>query len=183
MSDETLAGFLGLDDPDKTRASARALARSPDIGRARAVPAPLRDAAAEAVIWTAKNLLNTPLSNLCADAWSQARDLDKARNAAEGKTVDFALKEHDISLSRQPSVELIINGAPTGVKLPFDLNIGLTIASAVLKIRDGAIIGCDLGKVKGAGSISCIGVTITKRETSSVRLPGKLTFNPGVALS
>ncbi|WP_395646521.1 hypothetical protein [Terricaulis sp.] len=182
MGDETLAGFLGLDDPDKTKASARALARSPEIGRAREVPAPLRDAAAEAVIWTAKNLLNTPLSNLCADAWSTYREFDKARNAPAGKTVDFTLKEHDISLSRQPSVELIINGVSTGVKLPFDLSIGLNIASAVLKIRDGAIVGCDLGKVKGAGSISCAGVTITKRETSTVRLPGKLAFDPGVML-
>lgn len=182
MSDETLAGFFGLDDEEKARASAKALAKSPEIARARAIPAPFRGAAADAVIWAARNLLNSPIANVFADAWSTAREFDKARSAPSGEVVEMALREHDISLTRQPSIEIMLNGAPTGVKLPFEFKLGVTISSALLKFRDATIIGCDLGKVKGGGSVSFTNITVARRETSTVRLPGKLTFDPGVRL-
>lgn len=182
MSDETLSGFLGLDDPQQAQASARVMGQSPDIARARGIPSAFRKAAGDAAIWTLKNVLDTPLSNVIADAWRTHRDLHGAINAPPGQTSDFTLHEHEIALSRKPSAEIMINGAPTGVTLEFELKLALNIASAVLKIRDGAIIGCELGKTKGAGSVRCGKVTLAKRETSSVRLPATLSFNPGVAL-
>jgi hypothetical protein len=182
MSDETISGFFGLDDEQKTQASARAMSQSPEITRERGIPPGFRKAAADACIWTLKNVLDTPISRLLGDAWSTHRDLKAAINAAPGQTADFTLHDHEIALARKPSAEVVINGAPTGVTLEFELKLALNIASAVLKIRDGAIVGCELGKVNGAGSVKCGKVTLVKRETSGVRLPAALTFNPGVAL-
>lgn len=182
MSDESLSGFLGLDDAQQTQAAARELVKSPEIARASGIPAPFRKAAADAVIWTAKTLFDTPLSNVLTDAWSTYRELKSAINAPPGQVSDFALHDHEIALSRQPSAEIVINGAPTGVVLQFELKIALKLASAVLKLRDGAIIGADLGKLTGSGSVKCGRAVIAKRDTSSVRLPGTLAFNPGVPL-
>lgn len=182
MSDETLSGFFSLDDERGAEARARALSQSPAIARARGIPPAFRKAAADACIWTLKNVLNTPLSRVFADAWSTHRELKSALNAPPGQVSDFALHSHEIALSRTPSTEIVINGAPTGAMLEFEIKLALNIDSAVLKIRDGAIVGCELGKTRGAGSVKCGKVTVAKRETSSVRLPATLMFNPGVAL-
>ncbi len=180
MSDETLTGFFGLDDPQKAQAGAAAMA--PELARARGIPPAFRKAAADAAIVILKDILDTPLSNLLGDAWSTHRAIKSAINAPPGEVADFTLHEHEIALSRKPSAEIVINGAPTGVTLEFELKLALNIASAVLKIRDGAIVGCEVGKTSGAGSVKCGKVTLVKRETSSLRLPAALTFSPGVML-
>lgn len=182
MSDETLSGFFGLDDAQKAEANARAMAQSAEIAKERGIPPGFRKAAADAAIWTLKTVLDTPVSNLLADAWSTHRDLKGAINAPAGQVSDFTLHDHEIALSRKPSAEIVINGAPTGVVLEFELKLAINIDSATLKIRDGAIVGCQIGKIKGAGSVKCGKATLAKRETSSVKLPATLTFNPGVAL-
>jgi len=182
MSDETLSGFFGLDDPKKAEAKARAMSQSPEIAKAQGIPPGFRKAAADASIWTLKNVLDTPLSNLLADAWSTHREIKAAINAPPGEVRDFKLHDHEIALARKPSAEIVINGAPTGVVMEFELKLAINIATAVLKIRDGTIVGCELGKTKGGGSVTCGKVTLAKRETSSVRLAPNLTFNPGIAL-
>ena len=92
------------------------------------------------------------------------------------------MHEHEISLARKPAVELLINGAPTGITLEFEMKMALTVSSAVLKVKNGQIVAANLGKVKGHGVINCIGATLAKRETSSFKMPGKLTFDPGIAV-
>jgi hypothetical protein len=182
MSDQTLSGFFGLDDAQKAQEGAAAMRQAQEIARSRGIPPAFRKAAADAAITILKDIIDTPLSNVLGDAWSTHRELKSAINAPAGQVSDFTLHEHEIALSRKPSAEIVINGAPTGVTLEFEVKLALNIASATLKIRDGAIVGCELGKTKGAGSVKCGKVTIAKRETSSVRLPATLTFSPGVML-
>ena len=183
MSIETLATFLHYDETAHRNDAALRNAR--DIRQAGAIPAALRGPAADAMLQGARALLDSPLADVIGAAWGKLDTLLGFRDTQKyppDKINDFVLHEHEIALKRTPSVELVLNGAPTGVQLQFELKIALTIASAVLKIQNARIVGADLGKVHGGGSFSCVEVTLAERKTSAVRLPGKLTFAPGVAI-
>lgn len=177
---DTLSAFFGLDDPARVRASSRALQNAPEIKRASMLPAALRGPAADAIMLAAKTLLSDPISGVIVGAWSKLRDLDRFRSAPAGELNEMTLHEHEIALARKPSIELVLNGAPTGVQLNFELKVGLTLEGAVLKFRDARIIGADISRLRGGGSFSLGQVTIAERKTESYRLPGKLAFNPGV---
>ena len=177
---ETLESFFNYGA--RASQNAEAMARSPEIRDANAIAAALRKPAGDAVIAAARTLLDDPLYDVIGAAWGKLDDLLRLRDAPAGEINDFVLKDHEIALKRTPSVEIVLSGAPTGVRVPFELKIGLKISSAVLKIRDGRIIGAELGKVHGEGAFSCADVTLAERKTSAVRLPGKLAFTPGVAI-
>ncbi len=180
---ETLATFLRYEDAARRNASSVREMR--DLRNANAIGAALREPAADAILATARLLLDSHLVDVIGAAWGKLDTLLAFRDTTKyppDKISDFVLHEHEIALRRTPSVELVVNGAPTGVHLPFELKIGLTIGSAVLKIQNARIVGAEIGKAHGGGSFSCAEVTLAERKTGAVRLPGKLTFAPGVAI-
>ena len=182
---DTLAGLLGLDNAAGVRDAARAVARNSKIVAARGVPAPLREAAAASLIDTGCALLNSPLAGVLGDAWTRARDLHAFTDPSKyppGQVHEYTLAHHDIDLKRTPAVELTLDGAPTGVKLEFELKLTLAVLSAVLQIRDARIIGARVGDFNGAGKYSCVGVTLAERKTSPFRLPGAVSFGQGLPL-
>lgn len=182
---DTLAGLLGLDSAAAVRDAARAVAKNGKLVAARGVPAPLREAAAASLIETGCTLLNSPLAGVLGDAWTKARDLHAFTDASKyppGQVHEYTLAKHDIDLKRNPAVELTLDGAPTGVKLEFELKLTLALSGAVLAIRDARIVGARVGDFNGAGKYSCAGVTLVERKTSPFRLPGDISFGQGLAL-
>lgn len=178
----TLANFFRLDEPAHARASAKRLENAPELKKAHMLPPALRGPAADAIIWCAKNLLDEPITNTLGGAWGKLRDLDRFRAAPADQVNEWTLHEHEIALSRKPGFDLVLNGVSTGVQLLFELKLGLTVESAVIKIQGGRVIGADLGKVHAGGSFGLGKVTIAERKTESFRLPGKLSFSPGIAI-
>lgn len=184
MSDaRTLNEFFHLDDPTRARAAARALQRSPELREAQVLPAPLRGPAAEAIVFTAKALLTDPVSGIIGSAWGKLRDLHRFVNAPPGEINEFSLHDHEIALSRTPSIDLVLNGAPTGIQLRFELKVGLSISGAALRIQDARIVGASIGKVRGMGAFNLGRASLVERKTEVFRLPANLTFTPGVALT
>lgn len=179
---ETLAGYFRLDDPQQVEVSARALAQSEALQGRSWLPANLREHAAKAIIWALKNLLDDPVSETIAKAWTKARELKKFADAPADQINELTLHEHDIALVRKPSLELVLNGAPTGLKVEFEMKIGLVVEGALIKVQKRRIIGAKLAKVLGSGSVSCGKITIAERKTGAVTLPGDLTLAPGVAI-
>ena len=182
---DTLAALLGLNSAAGIRESAQALVKNGKLAAARGVPAPLREAAAISLVNTGCALLNSPLADLLGEAWTKSRDLHAFRDRTKyppDQVHEYTLAEHDIDLKRKPAVELMLNGAPTGLKLEFELKLTLAVLSAVLQIRDGRIIGARVGDFNGAGKYSCASVTLAERKTSPFRLPGAVSFGQGLAL-
>ncbi len=183
MSDDTtIAGFLCLDEPAQLEASKRALRQSQEISRGGASLRGAQAAATDAILDAAKSMLDSPLVNVLGGAWGKWRDLQRYAMAPADETHEVTLHEHEIALSRKPSVDLLIDGAPTGLQLQFELKLALTISGAILKVQGGHIVSADFGNVRGGGSFSCGKVTLAKRETSPVQIPGNVAFNPGVAI-
>ncbi|MGE0740102.1 MAG: hypothetical protein AB7O98_02075 [Hyphomonadaceae bacterium] len=185
MTDDayTLRAFFGLDDPKREQDAAKALQNSAELRGVRGLPGALRAPAANAIVMTAKALLSDPVSGLICNAWTKAAELQRFIKAPPDQINEFTLHEHEVALSRAPSVDLVVNGAPTGVQLRFELKVALSIASASLRIQNAHIVGATLGKVRGGGSFSLGRATLVERKTELVRLPAELTFNPGARLS
>jgi hypothetical protein len=179
---ETMGAYFRLDDPRQADECAHALAQSDALKSKRALPAALHEPAAKALIWALKNLLNDPVSETLAKAWAKAREIKKFADAPPDQVNETALHEHDIALVRKPAVELVLNGAPTGLQFEFELKMGLVVEGALIKIQGRRIVGARLSAVLGSGSISCGKITIAERKSSSVALPGELSFAPGIAI-
>ena len=183
MSDDTtIAGYLSLDEPAQIDAAKKQLQQSQEMARGKASLRGAQAAAADAMIDAAKTMLDTPLTDVIGGAWGKWRDLQRYAMAPPDETHEVTLHEHEIALSRKPSIDLLLDGAPTGLNLQFELKIALTISGALLKVQGGRIIGADLGTVRGGGSFSCGKVTLAKRETSQVQVPGTIAFNPGISV-
>lgn len=178
----TLANFLRLDEPAQARVSAKRLENAPELKKAHMLPAALRGPAADAIIWCAKNLLDEPITNTIGGGWSKLRELDRYRGAPPDQTNELTLHEHEIALARQPGLDLVLNGVSTGVQLKFELKLGFTIESALIKVKGGRVIGAELGKVHAGGSFSLGKVTIAERKTESFRLPGRIALSPGIVI-
>ncbi len=183
MSDtDTLAAFLQLDTEADAQAAVRKLRESRALKSARDLPAPLRLPAADAIVWAAKALLRDPVSGVIGQAWGKLRDVQRFMNAPPEEVNTFTLQDHEIALSRTPSVELTLNDAPSGIVLRFELKIALVLTSASLRIQNRRIIGAECGDLRGSGSFNLGRATIAERKSAPFRLPARLAFTPGVAL-
>lgn len=183
---ETLADFFGVEEDAKTmRDSAAALAKASKEALKRALPPGLRDAATMSAVESARGLLASPISGILGDAWKTARDLEKfcdPRNFPPDKIAEYTLHEHELALKRNPVIEVMLDGAPTGLKLNFELKLSLAVLSAVLKIQNGRIMGARIGDCRGGGKYSCTSVTLAERKTGKLRLPGSVSFGQGVPI-
>lgn len=175
----TLMDFLRFNDPAEARRGAQALNAAPELAP---LPAPLRPKAADALVWSIRAVLRDPLTNVIGAGWSRLNELQKFDEADAEQVNTFALHEHEIALTRQPAIEIDVNGAPSGVKLTFELKIALSIKSAELRIQNKRIIGAQFAGVKGNGALSLGSATIAERETAPVKLPAQLNFSPGLKI-
>jgi hypothetical protein len=180
---ETLDWYFGLDEDARAQRAAQALAQSDQLKHATSLPSTLREPAAKALIWSVKALLTDPVSQVMVKAWSRYSEVRKLLTAPAGQANDITLHSHDIALQRKPALELVLNGAPTGLRFEFSLSIGLAVESALLTVKDKRIVAARLSRVHGEGKISCGNATIVERKTSEVKLPGSLSFNPGYPIT
>lgn len=181
----TLAALLGIDDRARAEASATALSRSGKFVAARVLAGPLRRAAAASLIDASVALLQSPLAEILGDAWTKARDIAKfsdARKYPPDEINEVALGGHEIALKRKPTLDVLLDGAATGVTVECELKLKLEMKSVMLRIQGGRIVGARVGDFLGAGSYACASVTLAERKTSPFRLPGDLAFNPGMEL-
>jgi hypothetical protein len=181
---DTIASFFGIDS-ERAQQSAVALAKKAKKGLARAVPAPLRQPAAMSLVAAGSALLDSPMASILGDAWGTARDLHRFCDQSAyppDRISEHTLSEHEIALTRNPELEVVLDGAPTGLKLQFELKLALTVMSAVLRIQAGRIIGARVGDCRGGGKYSCSSVTLAERKTGKFRIPGAVSFDPGVPL-
>ncbi|HWA01461.1 MAG TPA: hypothetical protein VG841_14210 [Caulobacterales bacterium] len=145
----------------------------------------VRAAAADSLIEVGRELLNSPITDLLAEAWTTRQDLKRFADPQAyppDQENEYPLVSHEISLKRNPQVEVIINGVSSGLKFTFELKLTLLVRGATLKIRGGRVIGARVGDFQGAGSFSCGDVTLAERKTANFRLPGAVSFGEGFAI-
>lgn len=178
----TLAMFFGADSAT-SKSRVKALEKS--SGWARSLAEPLRGPAAQKALEAADEVLSSPFAEIFGKAWKKRRDLLRFRDPAlypPERTHEYVLTEHEIALKRKPVVEVMLNGAPAGVRLELELKLALAMKGAVLKIKNARIIGARVGDFRGEGRFYCGQVTLAERKSGAFKLPGEIAFGEGIPL-
>lgn len=126
-----------------------------------------------------KTLLNIDVGDIFLGAWNKSvtlrQQLEKSAHSP-GKEIFLQLAEHKIGSTHHPHVALMKDGAEIA-RVEFETSIELVVQGAVLRLRDGAIQDVQTGKVKGKGSVKCLGAVILQKEIDPKTVPGTITVD------
>jgi hypothetical protein len=118
-------------------------------------------------------LLDIGIGDILVGAWNKShalrQNLSKSAQAP-GKETFLELAEHKVTSKHKPYVALLRNGQEVA-RLPFSVDVEITLQGAVLKILDGAIREIQTGQMKGKGSVKCGGALLVERQLQPLKLP------------
>ena len=157
---EALAGQLQLD---------RALDQLPEATRKAAV----REAAAAAA-----GLLDVDL-----DGWRMHHDLAGAARrtlATPGSTELVDLVRHQVSVSQEPSVAVVVDGRQVGT-IELGLDVEFDITALVAGIKAGLLVAVHAGSCDVTATLAIQGTDVLTA-TSHLDLPGVMRVSPGIPL-
>lgn len=177
--------LCGTDDNSQQAAATHVLA--PAL-RARAdilasVPEALRPAAASAVAAAAAGLLGFAVIELVLDGWRRHRDLIAAARrtlAVRGTTELVHPPDHTITVTRQPSVSVLVNGKEVA-KVELDLALTFNVSILVAEVSAGKLTVVRSGHCLITTELSIHGVEILTR-SAEIALPGTVSLNDGLRL-
>jgi hypothetical protein len=185
---DSLGGFLALDDEGRERLRKRIgqagwlLELGAGVGRA--LPEGSSGAAAAQVAERLTELLDTPISQVLAAAWSRdpalAKYGDPKRHPA-GEVALVPLADHTVTSSHRPSVELLLESAPLG-SVEFQVDLAVTLRGALIGVRDGRIMELRAGRTTAEARLGCAGTAIAERR-GELKLPGVIRFGEGIAIA
>lgn len=114
-------------------------------------------------------LAGIELGQLLLGAWQQLQEVRSLieETRREETTSHLALVRHVITSEHQPSLELVVNGAPRKL-LDVAIVLSFTVASCDLVIDRGEITGIVPGPLSASGEVTGQGCTLAKRETGDV---------------
>jgi hypothetical protein len=148
-------------------------------------PAVTREGVAGAVLDALSNVVSVPIEKIFAGAWNAHRALrayaDPKQHPREEVNL-VPLDEHTIRTSYKPRLDILIEGSKIK-SIEFDLELELEIQAAVLKIQGGRIREIEVGSCKGKAKLSWKEGVLAEPKTREFKLPGKLQFAEGIAIS
>ncbi|MFB3057724.1 MAG: hypothetical protein ACE1ZQ_11260 [Ignavibacteriaceae bacterium] len=130
------------------------------------------------------DLLNINILEILAGGWGKYSEfleyLDKEKYPPD-ETVFVPLIEHKLISKHSPSLQLVINEKSLG-KIEFDVNLEFLLKGAILKIRDGKIMGVKFGTVEGKGDVQYDGFKLFEAKSHPIGLPVNIDLNPGIPI-
>lgn len=123
----------------------------------------------------AQNALNISIPGILVRAWSQYDDVKK--HLVADATSLLPLVEHSIVSNHEPYVQISRAGTPL-FQVHFGVTLTMAIEGLVLKIRSHRIEQIAAGKFTASGELQCEGVTIGKKESKPLAIPGSYVITP-----
>ncbi len=130
------------------------------------------------------DLLRLDLGAILVGGWKKVSELERYADPVRyppDETVFVTLGQHTVTSSHKPSLDILVDGAKVDT-VPFDLKLTLTLDTATLTIRGGEVLAAAPGACKAAGELKCEGYSLVKRESGTVKLPGKWTFRKPIKI-
>jgi hypothetical protein len=148
------------------------------------VPAGFWDTANDALADSLRQILSTPITEILAGGWNTYRSLRKYQDAKKyppDEVILVPLKEHKISSSHKPRIEILVNDQLVGT-IEFEIKLGLEIEMATLKIQGGKIREVEAGAITGTGTLTCGSATLLECKSKRIHLPRVLSFGEGLPI-
>jgi hypothetical protein len=147
------------------------------------LPETIRDGAIAAVITATMALLQFDMIELLVDGWREHHDLtDAARHtlAKPQSTELVALATHRITVSRLPSVDLLLNDECVET-VEFELTIQFDISAAVAGVSAGMMTALHSGRCDITVTLAIQGAEAIQRQ-KRIDLPGVISLKHGIRL-
>ena len=160
--------------PGLDRALDRALDQLPETTRKAAV----REAAAAAA-----GLLDVDLDGLLLAGWRMHHDLAGAARrtlATPGSTELVDLVRHQVSVSQEPSVAVVVDGRQVGT-IELGLDVEFDITALVAGIKAGLLVAVHAGSCEVTATLAVQGAEVQSASTH-LDLPAALRVSPGIRL-
>ncbi len=154
-----------------------------NLGVLARLPETIRDRAVAAIIAATMVLLQFDVIELLVDGWREHHDLtDAARHtlAKTGSTELVVLATHRITVSQQPSVDLVLNGERVET-VQLELTIQFDISAAVAGVIAGMMTALHSGRCDITATLAIQGAEAIQRQ-KRIDLPGVISLNHGIRL-
>ena len=155
-----------------------------DLDRAlKKLPPLSRDAAAREVTAATAELLNINLVDVLIHGWRDYADLTSAARrtlAAPGSTELVNLVSHRVSMSQQPSVNVLVDGHHVAT-LRLGLFLFFDVSAMLARIRAGLLAAILAGRCDVTVGLTIDDIDVARRQ-GHLELPGEIAFKKALRL-
>jgi len=131
------------------------------------------------------DLLQLDLGAIFVGGWKKVSEFQRYADPVKyppDETIFVKLGRHTVTSSHKPSLDIVVDGVKVDT-VPFEVKLTLTLDTALLTIRGGEVLAVAPGACKAAGELKCEGYSLVKRESTSIKLPGRWTFKEPIKIS
>jgi hypothetical protein len=131
-----------------------------------------------------EQVFDVRLIDLLASAWKDYRALGECADPIAhpaNEMISLPMIDHSIETALQPCVDVIIGTRPP-VRITFAITCELEFKGLVLKIQDATIRAICVGSCRAKASIKCDGITVIRRESKKLNLPGRIVLAHGIPI-
>jgi hypothetical protein len=125
--------------------------------------------------------LDVDVAPLMVATWLKYRSLIASQHT-DGSATLIELTEHSFDIENEPTVDVVWNGQRV-LTLHCSLQLELKLKAAQLLVRERRIHELHVGTLESEGTLSLEGKRVFSKALGSIKLPGKLSFNPGLPLT
>ena len=147
------------------------------------LPEATRKAAVRETAAAAAGLLDVDLDGLLLAGWRMHHDLAGAARrtlAAPGSTELVDLVRHQVSVSQEPSVAVVVDGRQVGT-IELGLDVEFDITALVAGIKAGLLVAVHAGSCDVTATLAIGGAEVQSASTH-LDLPAALRVSPGIRL-
>lgn len=131
-----------------------------------------------------EEMFDIRLTDILATAWKDYQALldcaDPAKHKAD-ETVSLPMVDHRIETTLSPCLEIVV-GEREPIRLTFEIACVLELKGLVLKVQDATIRALRIGSCRGQAVVKCEGISLIKRETREIDLPGRIVLARGIPI-
>ena len=157
---------------------------SGELGHALAdLPSVTREAAVREVSTAAAGLLDIDLIGLLVAGWRTVHDLTGAARrtlARSGETELVHLATHQITVTRHPSVDVIVDSLRVA-QVQLTLSVVFDVSALVAGVSAGLLTALHSGRCDITASLAIQGTNVLTRP-GHLELPGAVPLSPGIRL-
>jgi hypothetical protein len=155
-----------------------------ELGHALAdLPTVTREAAVREVSTAAAGLLDIDLIGLLVAGWRDLHELSGAARrtlAQRGRTELVDLATHQITVTRHPSVDVMVDNFRVA-RIQFGLTVVFDVSALVAGVSDGLLTALHSGRCDITATLAIQGTNVLTRP-GHLELPGAVSLSPGIRL-